>query len=257
MTAYHGGKQRVGKQLAEVIYDTSIKIESRGAKGSGAANRAGRGFQIKGYCEPFCGMLGVYQHIPALFQDHKPKLKYKAGDVNKSVILMWKAAQKGWKPPAEKISKKEFLDLKNSKPSAFSGFIGHVHAFRGVYFTGYFTHPKSKLRHSSQRVQDIASNLKNVSFQSGDYKKYSNLKNYIIYCDPPYAGTRQHYFRRSTAVSTGRHNKKVNLNFDSDEFWEWCEKMSKDNIVFVSEYKAPRNTQKIWSKNKEKLYILY
>jgi hypothetical protein len=46
MTAYHGGKQRIGKKLAQVIYDESMDISEE------------EGFQIKGYCEPFSGMLG-------------------------------------------------------------------------------------------------------------------------------------------------------------------------------------------------------
>lgn len=43
MTAYHGGKQRIGKEIATVIADMTQDVT------------------IKGYCEPFCGMLGVYQ----------------------------------------------------------------------------------------------------------------------------------------------------------------------------------------------------
>jgi hypothetical protein len=111
MTAYHGGKQRLGKTLAEIIVDTSLEIAED--------NR----FELKGYCEPFCGMLGVYQHIPELFEPEgceplrsgcepegcEPegceeegignRIKYLAGDGNGSVIMMWQAAQKGWKPP--------------------------------------------------------------------------------------------------------------------------------------------------------------
>jgi hypothetical protein len=55
MTAFHGGKQRIGRQLSEVIYKESIDISER------------ESFDINGYCEPFCGMLGVYQHLPDLF----------------------------------------------------------------------------------------------------------------------------------------------------------------------------------------------
>jgi len=47
MTAYHGGKQKIGKILANVIYDVSTEIEQD------------KKFVIKGYCEPFSGMLGV------------------------------------------------------------------------------------------------------------------------------------------------------------------------------------------------------
>ena len=90
MTAYHGGKQRIGKKLARVIVEESLDIADY------------EGWDIKGYCEPFCGMLGVYQHIPKLFQDElggvdNPlgyKLKYKAGDMNDSVVKMWNAAKK-------------------------------------------------------------------------------------------------------------------------------------------------------------------
>lgn len=55
MTAYHGGKQRLGKKLAEIIVDTSLDIVED------------ENWEIKGYCEPFCGMLGVYRHIPDFF----------------------------------------------------------------------------------------------------------------------------------------------------------------------------------------------
>lgn len=47
MTCYNGGKQRIGKKLADIIYDESLDIEYE------------YDFTIKGYCEPFCGMLGV------------------------------------------------------------------------------------------------------------------------------------------------------------------------------------------------------
>jgi hypothetical protein len=57
MTSYHGGKQRIGQKLAQVIYDESMDISEE------------EGFQIKGYCEPFSGMLGVYKYIPELFKE--------------------------------------------------------------------------------------------------------------------------------------------------------------------------------------------
>ena len=272
MTAYHGGKQRIGKQLAEVIYDTSIEMESRGASRARSGAALGRGFQIKGYCEPFCGMLGVYQHIPALFQDHKPKLKYKAGDANKSVILMWKAAQKGWKPPIN-ISKEKYDELKyNGLATAEKGYIGHQCAFGGQYFGSYRKErcTEQKLQTSSENIKNTVDKVKKTIFKHGDYNQYSDLKGYIIYCDPPYANTRQHYFSNDNWSSGTR----VNSKFDSAAFWEWCEKMSHYNIIFVSEYNVPKkllpeNTKVVFRKpvkisygrstakeNKEKLYML-
>ena len=68
MTSYHGGKQKIGRKIAEKISESVVEYLP----------------YIKGYCEPFCGMLGVYRHIP-IYLDVK---RYKAGDCNKSLILM-------------------------------------------------------------------------------------------------------------------------------------------------------------------------
>jgi DNA adenine methylase len=229
MTAYHGGKQRAGKTISNIIYQKTLESN----------------IEIKGYCEPFCGMLGVYQHIPQLFGD---KIKYKAGDLNKSVIMMWKAAQKGWKPPTKPISREQFYKLKNSDHSPLRGFVGSLQSFRGVFFGAYYPYKSTRNKNSSEKVQKIAKELKNVDFKSTSYEKYSNLKNYVIYCDPPYQNTSQFYYE---------NNKRSNLKFNNEEFWKWCKKMAKNNIVFVSEYSAPRPFKKIWSKGKEKLYLIY
>jgi len=213
MTSYHGGKKRIGKDLANIIYDVSMEIEKQ------------YDFKIKGYCEPFCGMLGVYQHIPELFKEHKPKLKYKAGDTNKSVILMWQAAQKGWKPPSS-CSEEKYDKLRyDGKESAEKGFIGHQYSFGGKYFQGHRGKYGNKYSYPevSAKIVEIAETLSTTLFSHDDYKHFSNLKGYVIYCDPPYSKT----------------NCKYSSSFNHLEFWKWCEKMRKDNIVFISEYSSP------------------
>jgi DNA adenine methylase len=234
--AYHGGKQRIGLEIAENIHLISTIIEDQGH------------FKIKGYCEPFCGMLGVYRHIPKLFVDHRPKLKYKAGDANESVIKMWQAAQKGWKPPLHKISKKEFLKLAgNGKSTAEKGFIGHFYGYMGKYFKP-FRHDVSidRIQRSSDSISLIARDLQSVQFSYGMYTQFSKLKGYIIYTDTPYQIQNYYYDEED--------NKR---EFDHDAFWDWCRKMSKDNIVFVSEYDAPDDFQFLWQQRngKEKLYL--
>jgi len=238
MTAYHGGKQRIGKYIAETILDESILIENT------------TNFIIKGYCEPFCGMLGVYKHVHELFEDHAPKLEYKAGDINKSVVMMWNAAKKGWKPSSSHMNKKEFEQLKyNNKYSAIKGFVGHVYTYRGIFFDGYFNHKKSKVENNARNVISISKQIRDVTFSNGDYKKFSNLKGYVIYCDPPYQGGEQRYYRGDSY--------KNRLVFDSSDFFEWCREMSENNIVFVSEYKAPSDFKKVWTDSKkENLYII-
>lgn len=228
MTSYHGGKQRIGKQLAEVIVDESMNIAED------------KDLTIKGYCEPFCGMLGVYQHIPELYKEEGLcKLKYKAGDTNKSVIMMWAALKKGWKPSTKLTTSDQFMKLKtDGKSSARKGFVGHFYGYMGKYFQPFKNREKSTLIKNVDRVRRISKNLKqeDVTFKSGSYTQYSSLRNYVIYCDPPYQIQSQYYNERS---------KK--LDFDHEKFWDWCRKMATNNIVFVSEYKVPKDFEKIYS----------
>jgi DNA adenine methylase len=247
MTAYHGGKTRTGNLIANVIYNEALDIEDV------------YDFTIKGYCEPFAGMLGVYRHIPVLFKDHKPKLKYMAGDFNKSLILMWKALQEGWKPPTT-ITKKEYDSLRYSKDSAKKGFIGNKCGFGGLFFGQYRKElcTSRRIKLTLDKIKKIIKDIKNTKFKSGSYTQYSKLKGYVIYCDPPYSKYNRY---------VDSENKRV--NFDNKKFWNWCRKMAKDNIVFVSEYKAPKDFQKIWSKNvhtqynkvgvdnKENIYLIF
>jgi len=233
MTSYHGGKQKIGKKLANIIYDFSV-------------NKDETDFNIEGYCEPFCGMLGVYQHIPELFKDYK--LTYQAGDINESVIKMWKSVYKGWIPP-KSCSRETFNLIKyDGKTSNIKGFIGHQCTYRGVFLDSYFNKPNSAIKKASENISNISNKLNNISFSSKNYTQYSNLENYIIYCDPPYANTEQRYYK-----GDGYVNK---LSFDNTEFLIWCRKMSKNNIIFMSEYNAPSDFKKIYTNKKEKLYYL-
>ena len=228
MTRYHGGKFYSGKELSKIIYDVSLDIEDKYE------------FNLKGYCEPFCGMLGVYRNIPKLFEEKQ--MIYKAGDINKSVVMMWKQAQNGWKPPI-RVSEDEYIRLKKKKgDSALKGYVGHQYGFNGMYFSSYTGNkgddPTLSIR-APKAVVDIAKNLKEVDFTYGIYNQFSSLKGFIIYCDPPYDNTLQRY--------KGLEKE----SFDSDAFWKWCRKMAKYNIVFVSEYSGPSDIKVIFSKRHE------
>ena len=198
MTAYHGGKQRLGKRIAKAITD-NVDLS-----------------KVKGYCEPFCGMLGVYRHVPTNF------CKYKAGDLNLSVIKMWEAAQKGWVPPTQ-VDKETFDRLKREDDSAMKGFVGHQFSFGGQFLQGFYNRSSSK---ASKRVCEIGKELKKVKFYHGRYTQFSDLEGFIIYCDPPYLGTECRYSEK-----WGKESDK--------QFWEWCKTMAKKNEVFVSGYSKP------------------
>lgn len=223
MTSYHGGKQKVGKEIADMIA-TALGDE-----------------KMNGYCEPFCGMLGVYQHIPSLLGD----ITYLAGDAQESVIKMWSAAQKGWKPPMYHVSQAEFEKYSaDPRSSPEKGFIGHQYAMRGKYFKTYMNRNGTS---AAQNVVRIAQLLPQVHFTSGNYDQFSTLTNFAIYCDPPYQKQNNYYGEK--------HDKRA---FDHNKFWTWCRKMSKNNIVFVSEYEAPKDFTLIWEEDggQEKLYIV-
>lgn len=210
MCSYNGGKQKIGKRLSSVIL--------RKSENSNLIN----------YCEPFCGMLGVYQHLVEHFKGVKL-----AGDVNESVIEMWKSAQKGWIPPTF-VSEDEFNMLKQEKgESAIKGYVGHQYSFGGQYFEGYA--PKygktSDSTRASQKVCNIARKCEDVIFTPSPYTQFSNLKGFVIYCDPPYQGTCY---------------KHCN-HFDYEAFWNWCREMAKENMVFVSNYTAPDDFEEIFS----------
>lgn len=224
MTKYHGGKQRIGEKIAKAISTYSEKISSD------------KSFEIKGYCEPFCGMLGVYKYIPTLLVDNR--IEYKAGDINKSVICMWKALQKGWNP-TDSVNKEEYQKIKD-EPIATKekGFYGHAYTYRGRFLDSYFPHRSQTIKHNLNNVLDISKKLKRVTFKSGDYKQFSNLEGYIIYCDPPY---------EKTVCRYSRGVKKEELVFNTEEFWEWCLKMSDKNIIFISSYEAPKEFTEILS----------
>jgi hypothetical protein len=116
-------------------------------------------------------MLGVYQHID--FCNSTKKFKFKAGDNNKSVIMMWEKAQTGWNPPTT-VTEDEYNQLKNEKDSsAEKGYVGHQYGFGGKYFKGYAPKYGKTVDSSSasSKVVKIAKKLKlnSVSFSHGLY----------------------------------------------------------------------------------------
>ncbi len=160
--------------------------------------------------------------------------------MNKSVIMMWKAAQKGWKPSTKVTTERQFKKMKyDGKSSARKGFVGHHYGYMGKYFQPFDNRvTKERLKKTGTKISTIATKkLKKVGFISGTYAKFSKLKDYVIYCDPPYQCHANYY----------DENGKMIPKFDHEKFWDWCRIMAENNIVFVSEYKMPNDFEKILS----------
>lgn len=59
----------------------------------------------------------------------------------------------------------------------------------------------------------------------GDYREVEILPDSVIYVDPPYRATREY-----------KHNKE---EFDSESFYDWCEKQTA--LVLISEFYMPED----------------
>jgi site-specific DNA-adenine methylase len=218
MTAYQGGKKRIGKKIHDVI----LLVEDDLVKSDDAPLP---------YFEPFIGMASVMRHFG---DDDNRKLE--ASDINIDLIMMWNALKKGWKPPL-RCSKEKYERLKKtSKHSAERAFIGIVASYGTIFFHNYRLHlqkdGKDFLREGYDGLMKILPSIEKVKFEHGEYDQYK-MENYLIYCDPPY--------RNNNLKS------KFFDNFDHDDFWRNMRKWSKKNIVIISESSAPEDFKKIWT----------
>ena len=217
MLKYVGSKNKLSKELSPIIQkyidDNNIKI----------------------YFEPFVGGMNMIDKIKC-----ETKIGY---DSHKELIEMWKELQKGWIPP-NTITEEEYNKVKNNKdsyPSYYVGFVGFCGSFGAKYFGGYARGvkedkitprdmPNEAIRNILRQLPNVKDiKLVNKKFQDIDINKLNNI---LIYCDPPYQNT--------TKYSTD--------SFPHDYFWEWCRKVSKNNIVLISEYNAPDDFKCIWQK---------
>jgi site-specific DNA-adenine methylase len=224
MTRYHGGKSRIGKILAEVMTGFADDVSTL------------LNWKITGYCEPFCGMLGVYKHIPDYVC---PELSLLAGDINNSVILMWQAAQRGWKPPTTLLTYERFMKMKrDGQSTALKGYYGHYYGAFGQYFRPFDGGRSLRSRQrQSKAVASVGKKMKQVVFSAGTYEQFNHLEHFLIYCDPPYPNSSHYYDDRG----------KKRAQLDSEKFWNWCRKMAEKNIVVVSGYSAPKDFVLFWS----------
>lgn len=128
--SYTGSKRRLGNRIYNVISDVEIYLCNKKLD----------------YFEPFMGVCGVLKY----FSQDSNRICY-ASDLNKDLVLMWKALQSGWKPPCN-CNKEKYNELKNSKKhSAERGFIGIACSYGGIFFVGY----RSNQRYGSKNRKSI------------------------------------------------------------------------------------------------------
>lgn len=215
---YMGSKARIAKFIVPIIQQ---KIDESGKRI---------------YIEPFAGGCNVIDKVKAE--------RRIASDKNRYLVALFEHLQEGGELP-EYITREEYNKVRaNIKqfPAWYAGAVGFLASYNGRFFDGgYAGYGKDK-----GRVRDYYRESKNnilnqmqqggiagIEFQARDYKEFTP-QGCVIYCDPPYEGTKQY------------GNAK---DFDYTEFWEVMRKWSKhNNIVLISELSAPDDFITVWEK---------
>lgn len=85
-------------------------------------------------------------------------------------------------------------------------------------------------------LEKQAPHLKGIEFCCANYYNLPSMSGAVIYCDPPYADTKQYGYATQEKM-------------DYERFWNWVRELSKDNYVFVSEQRAPDDFEIIWEQD--------
>ena len=189
------------------------------------------------YLEPFGGGANVIDDIRCehrLYYDSHPYL-----------VAMWKHIQETTEDIPLTISKEEYYAVKDSPqdyPDWYIGLVGFCGSFGAGWWNG-FANPYhdsknyDKIRDfSNESIRNIlkqAPKLKDVVFTCSDFLDIEIPKGAVVYCDPPYLGTRKY---------------KNELNFPYDEYYDWCRNVSKKAKIFMSEAWMPDDFKIIWEK---------
>lgn len=159
-----------------------------------------------------------------------------ANDINRYLISLFKYVVNGGKLPMY-ISKEEYYEIKNNKekyPDWYVGFCGFICSWRGKFFDGYLNNKYERdyqKEHINNFINQIP-HIQNIQFKNTNYFDLFVPDKSVIYCDPPYLGTK-------------RYMDKL----EHELFWNICRKWTeKGHFVFISEYKAPTDFIQVWSK---------
>lgn len=172
------------------------------------------------YVEPFVGYAHVLRRVVR-------KASYAAYDANPLVIALHKGIQEGRRYP--RVSKSKYDAMRRARCTQFECAVAaFAYSFSGKEWGGYapvdgrgFDNSEARKRYYDRLAANET--FRRTRFRTSDYRAL-RPRGALVYCDPPYAGT--------TGYSSG---------VSHDEFWETMREWSKDNVVLVSEYKAPRD----------------
>lgn len=183
------------------------------------------------YVEPFAGGMNMISEVTG---------NRIASDSHFYLIEMWKELINGWVP--QEFTKEQYYEIKAEKdkyPPAVVGWVGFNVSYAGKWFDAYagtvFTKYGTQRNYQAEAIRNCVKQVNKLLGITLFNKSYLDLEvppNSIIYCDPPYAGTRKY-------LDTINH----------EQFWDWVRQMTeKGHQVFVSEYSAPEDFEVVWEK---------
>lgn len=196
----------------------------------------------KTFVDAFCGGCSVIEKVPYTYRRI-------ANDNQKYLIAMWKSLTSGKTFPTH--IEKSFYDKirdcaygrNNDYEDDLVGWVGFMASFNGRFVdAGYSGH--NVIGKTGKTRDYITENINNtlrqieklqgVEWHYGNYYEFPIPNNSLIYCDPPYYGTKQYMSSKS---------------FDYEMFYDWCRAMKEDgHTIFISEYQMPSDFKCIWQK---------
>lgn len=201
---YMGSKRRIAKYILPIIL----------------ANRT----ELQWYVEPFAGGMNLIDKVSG---------NRIANDNNKYLISLFKHLQNGGQLPL--VDNDTYYKVKANKDDYEDWFVGHVgfNCSRLGKFFDCFICDNNGRNYQNEHINNILKQkklLEDVCFISNDYLKLVLPSCSIIYCDPPYQGTRGYVGK-----------------FDHEVFWQWCrDKKAEGHTIFISEYNAPNDFKCAW-----------
>lgn len=218
---YMGSKARIAKHILPII----LKDRKTG----------------QWYVEPFVGGANTIDKVES------PCI---GADGNKYLIEMYTLLNTyGIPAHLVDISKDTYSDARDQYngrnaqlfSDAHIGWIGYMASANGRFYEGGYS-GKSKTQigkvrnYIDESVRGIKKQmplLQGIDFKHSDYKNLELPEKSIIYCDIPYAGSKQY--------------ATICKKFDYTVFWEWSrEKVKQGHKVFISEYQAPYDFVCVW-----------
>lgn len=193
---------------------------------------------IDTYIEPFVGGCNIIDKVQC-----KNKIGY---DNNEFIIKLFnhlKSIDDGSDIP-EEISREQYMDFRahyNAKDKTYPDWllaaIGLLTNKNGEMFNNgkiskHFN-TNDYIENRNEILEQIKS-LHDVELKFSDYRELKP-KNSLIYCDAPYSGKNE--------------VDSVTKEFNHKEFWDIMREWSKDNIVLISENKAPSDFDIIWEQS--------